>query len=1207
MAKVLSKVYQPKQIESRANKIWLSRPYFHAEAAADGTATNRKAYTIVIPPPNVTAPLHLGHALNNTLQDVLIRFRRMQGYNTLWLPGTDHAGIATQTVVEKRILAEEGKRRTDFTRDEFVARVQAWKDEYEATIIGQLKAMGCSCDWERTRFTMDEVCAKAVRAAFFKLFKDGLIYRGKRLVNWDPATQTVLADDEVEHETVQGHFWYLRYPLVEGVAGVPPAQASVHAGKMFATQTIDKRQGRYLPHWTKEGAIYTVVFRLADSVPAEVSESWRLQRQDIIEGAQRQKRPLTHDEQIELQRLQSEKIESFLDVGHGECLFKDAGIAEIMNNALKHFDGERYELIAWAIMPNHVHAIIRPLPGYKLAEIVHSWKSFTSKEINRLLARSGAVWMDEYYDHLIRDENDFSNQINYVLTNPERAGLQNWQWCGMKEERGQDARDTNNKRGQDARDTITYVTVATTRPETMLGDTAVAMNPADPRAKYLVGKKVCLPIVGRIIPIIADEHVVLPSLENHGQDARATDEKARFSTGFLKVTPAHDPDDWEIGQRHGLPVVNVIAPDGTISDKYDWIDWEQIKNPDVENLIGMDRFEAREAIVEWFRQECLLEDVREYTHEVGHSYRSHVPIEPYLSDQWYIGVKKPIENLKLNIENCKFETEEHDGARYIKGTDVPVNSLAGLALAPLLDGRLRFIPERYAKTYQSWLENLRDWPISRQLWWGHRIPIWTCQKCGQYNCGTDDPVRCEKCGCDDLLQDTDVLDTWFSSALWPFSTMGWPDGTPELKNFYPGDVLCTAREIITLWVSRMVMMGQYCCDDIPFKDVFIHAMIQDGEGRKMSKSLGNGIDPLVVINSHGADAMRFTLASMTTLTQDLRMPVEKVKLPDGRVENTSPKFDAGRNFCNKLWNASRFTLMNLEGIDPEQFDAGKMTITDRWILSRLAKTAANVTKCLDEFEYSDPLMSIYRFFWNDFCDWYLEWLKPRMQDASQKPTAQNVLAFVLDQTLRLLHPFVPFITEGIFQNLNEIAPVRKLNGLVEARSCDALVAAQWPGGLDRFIDDEVETRISTIQSPIRAVRDIRGKYNIAPATALAASADAPAYLAKILNEDADLICRLAGLKEFRAGTDIPKAKNAATAIIDQIKIYVHDVVDVEAERKRLTKQKTEVEKAKQAAEVRLANNDFVTKAKPEVVAQAKEKLAELGEQLKLLEKHLSEL
>ncbi len=967
MGEELSKVYEPQTIEKLADEIWLRGGYFHAEPSGDGTRLgeasrsrrDEKVYTIVIPPPNVTAPLHLGHALNNTLQDILIRFRRMQKYNTLWMPGTDHAGIATQTVVEKRILAEEGKRRTDFEREEFVGRVQAWKDEYEATIISQLKAMGCSCDWQRTRFTMDEVCANAVRSAFFKLFKDGLIYRGKRLVNWDPATQTVLADDEVEHETVQGHFWYLRYPL---------------------------------------------------SIAVEA-------------------------------------------------------------------EGKRTE----------------------------------------------------------------------------------------------------------------FITVATTRPETMLGDTAVAMNPNDPRAKYLVGKKVRLPIVGRIIPIIADEHVVLP-------DPNSEDEKAKYSTGFLKVTPAHDPDDWGIGQRHNLPIINVMAPDGSISDKYDWKDWEEIKNPDVENLIGMDRFEAREAVVEWFRQEKLLEDVREYEHEVGHSYRSHVPIEPYLSDQWYIAVKKPIEHLKKKF-----------GSGLIEGTDVPVNSLAGLALKPLLDGRLRFIPERYAKTYQNWLENLRDWPISRQLWWGHRIPIWYCQKCEQVSSGLEDPTNCEKCGSDDLIQDEDVLDTWFSSALWPFSTLGWPDDTPELKTFYPGDVLCTAREIITLWVSRMVMMGQYCVGDIPFSDVYIHAMIQDGEGRKMSKSLGNGIDPLVAINSHGADAMRFTLASMTTDTQDIRMPVVQMTLPDGRVENTSPKLDIGRNFCNKLWNASRFALMNLDGIDAEKFDKDKMTIADWWILSRLVQTIAEVTKSLEEFKYNEPLAQLYRFFWTDFCDWYLEWAKPRMQDRAQKPIAQNVLAFVLDQTLRLLHPFVPFITEGIFQKLNGIIPIRKLKGLVEAKEESALIVAGWPETLESFVDENTEKQIEIIQAAIRTVRDIRNNRNIAPKEMLVVSAKSQQETVDTLNQNSGLVQQLAGVKEFAAGESIEKPKNAATAIVDDMQIFVHDVIDPEAELARLTKQKQEIEKAKKAVEAKLANENFVTRAKPEVVAQAKDRLAELTGQLETIEKHLAEL
>ena len=976
----LAKIYEPKAIEKQANEIWFSGGYFGAEAVCDGEVKERQAYTIVIPPPNVTAPLHLGHALNNTLQDILIRYRRMQNYNTLWMPGTDHAGIATQTVVEKRILAEQGKRRTDFEREEFVAKVQAWKDEYEARIIEQLKAMGCSCDWDRTRFTMDSVCAKAVRTTFFRLFDDGLIYRGKRLVNWDPATQTVLADDEVEHEMVQGHFWYMNYPLAE---------------------------------------------------PIEI-------------------------------------------------------------------DGQKTE----------------------------------------------------------------------------------------------------------------HVTVATTRPETMLGDTAVAMNPSDKRAEFLVGKMVRLPIVGRLIPIVADKHVVLP-------DAESEDEKARFSTGFLKVTPAHDPDDWQIGLRHDLAVINVMAPDGSISDKFGWDDAAET---DAEFLLGMDRYEAREAIVEWFRGEGLLKEVRQYAHEIGHSYRSHVAIEPYLSDQWYIAVKKPIEHLA-----AKF------GDGVIEGTDVPVNSLAGLALKPLLDGRLRFIPQRYAGTYQSWLENLRDWPISRQLWWGHRIPIWIVPEDTKienfnsleeqkkisihsfqdrhYVCVRDenDGQTTESLEAAGFVRDEDVLDTWFSSALWPFSTMGWPEDTAEMKTFYPGNVLCTAREIITLWVSRMVMMGQYCAGDIPFSDVFIHAMIQDGQGRKMSKSLGNGIDPLVAIDSHGADAMRFTLANMTTETQDVRMPVTEMQLPDGRTVNTSQKFDIGRNFCNKLWNASRFAMMNLEGTDPEQFDRDRMTIADRWILSRLSDTVAEVGGALDEFKYSEPLTAVYRFFWNDFCDWYLEWSKPQMRDDVQKPTAQNVLAFVLDQILRLLHPFVPFITEGIFQKLNEIAPVRKLAGLAEAGGAAALVIARWPEGLDCLSDKKSEKQIATLQAVIGAIRDIRSKYNKKPGEKLTVSVNSPEHISEVLNKNAELVSQLANLKNFTAGPSIDKPDNAAATIVEQMQIYLHDAVDIDAERARLEKQKENLEKAKNGVEAKLGNEKFVTRAKPEVVQQARDKLAKLTEQLATVDEHLAEL
>jgi valyl-tRNA synthetase len=437
--------------------------------------------------------------------------------------------------------------------------------------------------------------------------------------------------------------------------------------------------------------------------------------------------------------------------------------------------------------------------------------------------------------------------------------------------------------------------------------------------------------------------------------------------------------------------------------------------------------------------------------------------------------------------------------------------------------------------------------------------------------------------------------------------MGWPDETAELKTFYPGDVLCTAREIITLWISRMVMMGQYCAGDIPFRDVFIHAMIQDGEGRKMSKSLGNGIDPLVAINSHGADAMRFTLASMTTQTQDVRMPVEKMKLPDGRTENTSPKFDIGRNFCNKLWNASRFAMMNLDGLEPGKFDKDKMTITDKWILSRLAKTITDVTEALDEYKYSEPLAQLYKFFWNDFCDWYLEWIKPRMQDEYQKSIAQNVLAFVLDQTLRLLHPFVPFITEGIFQKLNEITPVRGLKGLAEAKKSKALVVAEWPKQLNSLVNEDVERQIAIIQSPVRAFRDMKNKYNIPNPEMVSASASVPAEILSSLKTNAELICQMAGLKEFNPGTDIPKPAKAAVSVVEGLSFYMHNVIDPEAERQRLEKQKDEIEKAKKAVEARLNNENFVAKAKPQIVAATRDKLVELTEQLKLLEKHLSEL
>jgi len=965
MSNELAKVYDPRAVENEAYEKWQKHNSF-AAAANDP----RESFCMVIPPPNVTAALHLGHALNNTLQDVIIRFKRMSGFATLWMPGTDHAGIATQTVVEKRVLAEEGKRRTDFKREDFVAKIQAWKDEYEATILSQLKLMGCSCDWARTRFTMDSVCAKAVRETFSRLFSDGLIYRGKRLVNWDPATQTVLADDEVEHEDIAGFFWYLKYPLEK---------------------------------------------------PAEIN--------------------------------------------------------------------------------------------------------------------------------------------------------------GKK---------------------ITHVTVATTRPETMLGDTAVAMNPADPRAKVLAGTMIRLPIVGRLIPIILDDHVVLP-------DPESSDEKARFSTGFLKVTPAHDPDDYQIGQRHSLAMINIMAPDGSISDRHGWDD---CNTEEAKNLLGMDRFEAREAIVEWFRNENLLEKVLDYTHSVGHSYRSHVPIEPYLSDQWYVAVKKPIENFKLRIANCK--SEERDGVKYIPDTDVPLNSLAGLALQPLLDGRLKFTPARYANNYQAWLENLRDWPISRQLWWGHQIPVWS--KAGEHpnRCkyGTtcqvfqtdNGPVTflCVKPGFDELekaiesegwQRDADVLDTWFSSALWPFSTLKWPSDDPAdkalLEKFYPGNVLSTAREIITLWVSRMVMMGQYCAGDIPFSEVFIHAMIQDGQGRKMSKSLGNGVNPLDIIDSHGADAMRYTLVSMTTQTQDVRMPIEKMTLPDGREVNSSPKFDIGRNLCNKLWNASRFAIMNLSDAPQWSDTDTSANLADRWILSRMTSVVMDAADAIEKYRFNDLAEKLYHFLWDDFCDWYLEVAKARINAGEAAPKA--VTAYVLDTILRLMHPIMPFITEAIWANLNAVVPSRGPAGIAP----EMLITAPWPTADESLVDADSESAFATLADAVRQIRNARQQHNVAPKERVNIIIES-AGENDVLQSNIELLEKLAGLGEATVTKQIatPPAGSAAISIGGR-KIFVLDIIDTAAELERLGKLRATLEKGIAGVTAKLGNANFISRAPAEVVENEKQRLAEM--------------
>ena len=901
MAEQLSKVYQPSEVEKQIGEFWIRGGFFHAEPPSKG-GVDGKPYTIVIPPPNVTGALHMGHALNNTLQDILIRTKRMQGFNTLWMPGTDHAGIATQSVVEKNVFRETGKNRHDLGREKLVSMIWDWKNQYGSRILDQLKAIGASCDWDRTRFTLDDMCARAVRETFVNLFKKGLIYRGKRLVNWDPVLQTAVADDEIEHKTVQGNFYYIKYPLADG-------------------------------------------------------------------------------------------------------------------------------------------------PG--------------------------------------------------------------------------------------------HVTVATTRPETMLGDTAVAVNAKDPKAAAFIGREVVLPFVNRKITIIADDHV-----------------KIGEGTGFLKVTPAHDPNDYEIGLRHDLEMINIFTPDAKI-------------NENGGEFIGMDRYVARKAVVAKLQEMGLIEKIEPREHEVGHSARSDAPIEPYLSDQWFVKVTP--------LAKKAIEAVESDG--------------------------IKFHPARYQRTYLDWLYGVRDWCISRQLWWGHRIPVWYCSKCGHFTASITDAVECERCASAHITQDPDVLDTWFSSALWPHSTLGWPEATDELKFYYPTNTLVTSRDIITLWVSRMVMMGIENVGNIPFTDVFIHGKILDGEGQTMSKSKGNGIDPVDIISSYGADAMRFSLAMMTTESQDMRMPVIK----DEQGRNISDKFDLGRNFCNKLWNASRFAMMNLEGMDVNAFDIEKMTIADKWILSRLADTISDVTSSIEDFKFNEPLSAIYKFFWNDLCDWYLEWIKPRMRDESQKQIPQNILAVVLDQTLRLLHPFVPFITESIFSKLNELVPNRSLKDLIEPAPASACVIAQWPQNISLLENPDVEAIIANTQSVIRAIREVRNQYNIVPSKELVASVNAPQQIADALNENSELVCSLAVLSRFSADPEAEKSHNAAASIVDEMQVFVHDVIDPAAERVRLEKQQQQIIGFITPMEAKLANENFTSRAKPEVVLASRQKLQELKDQLATVEKHLAQL
>jgi len=1023
----LAKSYAPAESEQEIRDRWENAGVFHAEPGDPGDP-----YCILIPPPNVTAALHLGHAFNNTLQDLLIRYHRMRGFNTLWMPGTDHAGIATQTVVEKR-LAQQGIRRVDLGRDAFVEKVQAWKDEYQATILEQLKAIGCSCDWPRVRFTMDPMCTRAVREAFYRLFADGLIYRGKYLVNWDPVTLTALADDEVEMKEIDGHMWYLRYPLV------PTGDA--------ATDHPDDTAG---------------------------------------------------------------------------------------------------------------------------------------------------------------DE---------------------------------------------------FVVVATTRPETMLGDTAVAMNPRDPNATTLIGRNVRLPLVNRIVPIVADDHVVMPDEPDNPM--------AQYATGYLKVTPAHDPNDWEIGQRHGLAVINVMAPDATISRDHGWPaeEFESGQAAEVEPLLGLSREAARERVVQWFRQHDLLADVRDYRHSVGHSYRSHVPIEPYLSDQWYVRVT----DQRLSGEALRaLCDDQHEGPHPPRADGSPRTG----------DGDLRFFPARYARTFQSWHENLRDWCISRQLWWGHRIPIWTLQApdgqtvdvdrwkafetthtgrvAGLYEDGcvrfcpaaeaVDIERELEAAG---FVQDPDVLDTWFSSALWPLSTMGWPgpDQTPQtaglLDRFNPSSVLCTARDIITLWVSRMVMFNRYFRDGtLPFTQVYVHPMIQDGVGQRMSKSLGNGVDPRDIIHSHGTDALRFVLTQIATSTQDVRLPVDmlcphceqtfepnqitndagyrvaaptqvcpKCKgvmlsataaalgdvKPDDQTptaRNSSRKFDLGRNFANKFWNATRFALAKLDGDEAISLpgDAGELSLIDRWIIGRLQHTLGVVEDAVAGYQFHQYAEAMYDFIWRDFCDWYLEAVKPTVGD---DPSQRQVLRTVLNATVRMLHPICPFVTETLWPHI-QAAGAPGLPGVtLDAGSRpDLLATAPWPrvaGG----IDEQVSATVERIQTLTMAIRNLRAEHKVSPKKRIKLFAGGPTLA--LIESGGGIVQTMAGLSSVEAVHDGATPDGTIPLAIEGDQVFVGglaEAVDVDAEQARLTRVCQEKEKAVVRYRSKLENKGYINKAPAAVVDQTREMLSE---------------
>jgi valyl-tRNA synthetase len=1052
----LPKQYHHAEPEQKWYKFWLEKNYFHSEPDPERKKFLKGPFTIVIPPPNVTGALHLGHALNNSLQDILIRFKRMQGYNALWMPGTDHAGIATQAVVERRLLQEEKKSRHDLGREKLVERIWDWKKEYEQRILGQLRRLGSSCDWQRTRFTFDDVCARAVRQTFFSLFKQGLIYRGKRLVNWDTYLQTAVSDDEVENSTVDGHFWHIQYPVISPKPGEPT-------------------------HVT-----------IATTRP--------------------------------------------------ETMLGDTAVA------------------------------VHPDPATALDAV--------EKELREKLA---------------------------AASEKERAGVQ------------------------------AELDALAKRRETHLPQLLQLRDMARD------GRMLELPLTGRQIPLVADEWA-----------------KPEMGSGCVKITPAHDPNDYDVGKRQNLPMINIMRPDGTLSDAV----------PEKYRGLVMAK-SARDAVIADLGE--LVIETEDRKIEIPMSDRSKTPIEPYLADQWFVRMG------------------DVDGKP----------GLAQQAMDAVSTARVQIFPNRYAKTYLDWLSEKRDWPVSRQLWWGHRIPVWTRAKCDgeEYTeiavrayfqkwviepACDGDPARTRAamegfacsysgeelhvCIADAALvekvrgtltkmgyvEDPDVLDTWFSSALWPHSTLGWPGpaekaGDPEWSQmgsyYYPTSTLITSRDIITLWVARMVLTGLHNVGDIPFREVFIHPKILDAFGDTMSKSKGNGVDPLDVIDKFGADSLRFGLAYLTTETQDVRMPVdfecphcgelieqtkknrvqprveckkcgksfrtqwaekpEDTALPRGAV--VSERFELARNFCNKLWNAARFAMLNLEGYSAGPVQDAELTVEDRWILSRLNTLTAAVTDDLDHYHYAEAMRKLYEFAWDEFCSFYVEMAKGRLQDEAQRTVAQRVLAHVLDVLLRLLHPVMPFLTEEIWQRLRDFAPQRGLS--VVDVAAESVCIAAWPEAETSRVDMVIEARFARFQEMLRGLRDIRARQNLTPKTAIRFALKCNTTTAELLRPMAAYFVGMAGAEATAWGEEVQPFATVATLTLPFGELYVdlEGLIDVKAEIARKEKERDNLVGLIKGKESKLSNASFVERAPPAVVVKEKESLEEYRRTLESVERSLAEL